>query len=64
VRVEEASSMRKRVILSVLLLLAPAIILSGFGVGKYNVRKPAVADGSPIPPLPPNPSAISNTSLA
>lgn len=53
--------MRKRVILSVLLLLAPSIILSGFGVGKNNVRKPAVADGSPMPPLPPNPS---NTSLA
>lgn len=57
--------MRKRVILSVLLLLAPSIILSGFSVGKYNVRKPpAVADGNPIPPLPPNPSAISNTSVA
>ena len=56
--------MRKRVILSVLLLLAPFIILSGSNVGKY---KPAVADGNPIPPLPPNPlnsSAISNTSVA
>jgi len=58
--------MRKRVILSVLLLLAPCIILSGSSVGKFNVGKPAVADGNPIPPLPPNPSnsAISNTSLA
>lgn len=59
--------MRKRVILSVLLLLAPFIILSGSSVGKFNVGKPAVADGNPIPPLPPNPSnpsAISNTSVA
>lgn len=47
--------MRKRVILSTLLLLTAFIILPGSSIGKDNVCKPAVADGNPFPPLPPNP---------
>jgi hypothetical protein len=47
--------MRKRVILSTLLLLTGFIILPGSSIGKDNVGKPAVADGSPLPPFPPNP---------
>ena len=59
--------MRTRVILSVLLLFAAFIILSGISGGKYNVSKPQVADGNPFPPLPPNPpnpSAMSNLLMA
>jgi len=57
--------MRKRVILSTLLLLTAFIILPGSSIGKVNVHKPAVADGNPFPPLPPNShQAILNTSLA
>ena len=62
--------MRKRVILSTLLLLTAFIILPGSGIGKDNVCKvckPPVADGNPFPPLPPNPpnpQAILNTSVA
>jgi hypothetical protein len=52
--------MRKRVILSTLLLLTGFIILPGSSIGKDNVGKPAVADGSPLPPFPPNPPTPSD----
>ena len=48
--------MKKFAILSAVLFVAASILLPGSGNGKYNVSKPLVADGTPIPPLPPNPS--------
>lgn len=47
--------MKKFAILFVVLFLAAFILLPGTGNGKYNVSKPLVADGTPIPPFPPNP---------
>ncbi|HKW31784.1 MAG TPA: hypothetical protein VJN92_02185 [Candidatus Acidoferrum sp.] len=46
--------MKKLVTLSAALLLAVFILLPGSLNGKYNVSKPLVADGSPLP-WPPNP---------
>jgi hypothetical protein len=55
VRNQEGSSMKKLVILSAVLSLAAFILLPGSTNGKYNVSKPLVADGSPLPwpPFPP-----------
>src|SRR5258707_6646609 len=51
---QEGSSMKKLAILSLVLLLAVFILLPAASHGKYNVSKPAVADGSPLPwPIPP-----------
>lgn len=50
--------MKKFAILSAVLLLAAIILLPGSSSGKYNVSKPTVADGTPIPPFPPKPSVI------
>jgi hypothetical protein len=48
--------MKKLVILSVLLLLAVFILLPAVSNGKFNVSKPAIADGYPLPPpIPPGP---------
>jgi hypothetical protein len=48
--------MKKLVILSVLLLLAVFILLPTISNGKFNVSKPAIADGYPLPPpIPPGP---------
>lgn len=52
---QEGSSMKKLVILSAVFFLAAFILLPGASNGKYNVSKPVVADGGPIPPFPPNP---------
>jgi len=41
--------MKKLVILSAVLVLAAFILLPGSTNGKYNVSKPALADGSPLP---------------
>ncbi len=48
--------MKKLATLSVVLLLAALILLPEAGNGKYNVSKPVVADGSPLPwpPFPPS----------
>lgn len=54
---QEGSSMKKFAILSAVLFVAVFILLPGSGHGKYNVSKPLVVDGGPIPPLPPNPPA-------
>ena len=46
--------MKKLAILSMVLLVAAFILLPGSSNGKYNVSKPVVADGSPLPwPIPP-----------
>lgn len=47
--------MKKLAILSSFLLLATLILLPCATNGKYNVSKPVVADGSPLPwpPIPP-----------
>jgi len=47
--------MKKLVILSAVFLLAAFILLPATGNGKYDVSKPVVADGSPLPwpPFPP-----------
>ena len=47
--------MKKFVIPSVVLLLAAIILPPAIGTGNYNVSKPLVADGSPLPwpPFPP-----------
>lgn len=47
--------MKKYAIPFAVLFLASFILLPGTGIGKYNVSKPAIADGTPIPPFPPNP---------
>lgn len=48
--------MKKLVIFSVLLLLAAFILLPALSNGKFNVSKPAIADGYPLPPpIPPGP---------
>lgn len=61
---QEGSSMKKLVILSAMLFLAVFILLPGSGYGKYNVSKPFVADGGPMPPpFPPNPSLINSELL-
>ena len=48
--------MKKLVVLFTVLFLAAFIVLPGTTDGKYNLSKPTVADGSPLPPFPPNPS--------
>ena len=54
VLIQEGSSMKKFAALFVLLLPAAFILLPSTSSGKYNVSKPVVADGSPIPwPIPP-----------
>ncbi len=51
--------MKKFATLSVVLLLAALILLPKAGNGKYNVSKPVVADGSPLPwPIPPKPPVL------
>jgi len=52
--------MKKLVILSVVLSLAVFILLPASGNGKYNVSKPVVADGWPLPPPVP-PGTTTNT---
>ncbi|HEV2195932.1 MAG TPA: hypothetical protein VGR55_10135 [Candidatus Acidoferrum sp.] len=48
--------MKKLVIFPVLLLLAAFILLPALSNGKFNVSKPAIADGYPLPPpIPPGP---------
>jgi len=47
--------MKKFVILSAVLLLAGLILLPASINGKYNVSKPVLADGTPLPwPIPPS----------
>jgi len=47
--------MKKFATLSAVLFLAAIILLPGSGSGKYNVSKPLIADGSPLPwPIPPS----------
>lgn len=49
--------MKKLVILLPVLFLAVFILLPATGNGKYNVSKPLVVDGWPLPPpVPPGPS--------
>jgi hypothetical protein len=55
--------MKKLAILFAVLFLAAFILLPGTGTGKYNVSKPAVADGWPLPPPIP-PSASAEVSIA
>ena len=51
--------MKKFAILSAVLLLAAIILPSGSTSGKYNVSKPTVTDGNPMPPpIPPKPGAL------
>ena len=51
--------MKKFVILSAVFLLAAIILPSGSASGKYNVSKPTVTDGNPMPPpIPPKPGAL------
>jgi len=46
--------MKKFAVLFAVLFLAALILLPGFSNGKFNVSKPVVADGSPLPwPIPP-----------
>jgi len=47
---QEGSSMKKFVILVAVFFLAAFMLLPGSGNGKYNVSKPVVADGWPLPP--------------
>ena len=56
--------MRARLILLVLLLSGVFIILAAVSVGNYNASKPAVADGNPFPPIPPNPLTRAGWMLA
>jgi hypothetical protein len=51
---QEGSSMKKFAILSAVLFLAVFILLPASDNGKYNVSKPLVADGYPLPPFPPS----------
>src|SRR5437588_10489035 len=56
VLIQEGSSMKKLVILCLVLFLAALILLPGNGNGKYNLSKlskPTIADGYPVPPFPP-----------
>ena len=46
--------MKKPAILFAVLFLTAFILLPATSIGKYNVSKPPVADGSPLP-WPPNP---------
>jgi hypothetical protein len=59
--------MKKFAVLSLVLFLAAFILLPEPSIGKYNVSKPIVADGSPLPwpPIPPAGGAavLSNHSL-
>lgn len=50
--------MKKFAILFAVLFLAALILLPETGIGKYNVSKPVVADGWPLPPLPPGTTGI------
>lgn len=52
--------MKKFAVLAAVLFLAGFILLPATGNGKYNVSKPLVADGGPMPPpFPPNPPSLS-----
>ena len=55
--------MKKFVILFAVLVLAAFILMPGSGNGKYNVSKPLVADGWPLP-LPKPPSTSVNPLVA
>ena len=55
--------MKKFVILFAVLVLAAFILMPGSCNGKYNVSKPLVADGWPLP-LPKPPSTSVNTLVA
>lgn len=52
--------MKKPAILFAVLFLAAFIVLPAISIGKYNVSKPLVADGSPLPwpPVPPGGGAL------
>lgn len=63
VLIQEGSPMKKLAILSAFLFLAAFILLPGIGTGKYNVSKPGIADGWPLPPPTP-PSTTTNTLMA
>jgi hypothetical protein len=54
--------MKKFAILSLVLLLAAFILLPTVSNGKYNVSKPLVADGSPLPwpPFPPGGTLVAD----
>jgi len=55
---QEGSSMKKLAILSIVLLLAALILLPRSRNGKYDLSKPVVADGWPLPPpIPPGSGA-------
>ena len=56
--------MKKLSVLCALFLLAGLIVLPASTSGKYDVSKPAVADGSPLPwpPPPPNPVLVADGS--
>ena len=60
---QEGSSVKKLVILFAVLFLAAFILLPGSTNGKYNVSKPLVADGWPLPPPVP-PGSGSDTLVA
>lgn len=55
--------MKKFAILSAVLFLAVFILLPPSGGGKYNVSKPLVVDGWPLP-LPPPPPGSGSYSLS
>lgn len=54
--------MKKFVILSAILFVAVFILLPAITNGKYNVSKPLVVDGGPMPPpFPPSSIAMATT---
>jgi hypothetical protein len=54
---QEGSSVKRLTILSLFLFALALILLPSTGGGKYDVSKPVVADGWPLPPpIPPAPT--------
>ena len=57
--------MKKFVVLFAVLVVAAFILMPGSGNGKYNVSKPLVADGWPLPlPKPPGSGQSMNALIA
>ena len=56
--------MKKFVILFAVLFLAAFILLPAASNGNYNVSKPVIADGWPLPLPPPPPGSSVNTLVA